>query len=264
MMQPSNREKAIDYLRGLRLANAPELRKALTDQEAAQDTYHRVFLPELLPQLSASGFNAFLRYENDRHWWGAAHHGELVETQMTVLRPALTLLLDESVPIADRLDSLTGEDRVEPGTSLDRDAITPILHFVYPAEYGVWNDLARSAMHYLGLYPSLRGLATFGTQYQVVNQTLRGVAREAGLDLGTLDCLWWLDEKTRAGGSGPAPKPEPARTKTKRPASPTRRPPPRAARRTSQPTFICTACFGTKVEHLRVPDTDMCVDCVRR
>lgn len=261
-MQPTNREKAVEYLRALTKVSDPAYRRLVADQERALAAHGELFRLERVSDLNAAEFNAFLRYENDRHWWGAGHHAMKRDSQMPSIRQALTVLLDESAPVADRLDTLVGEDGRHALTALDQDAVTPILAAAHPTEYGVWNALSRSGMHYLGLYPSLRGSGTFGAQYGLVNRALRTVAREVGVDLATLDGLWWLDETRRNGTTHQAAPPDEARTRrSTRRKSPSR---PRPALRISDAIFVCAACFGTKVEHLRVPDTDICVDCVER
>ena len=64
---------------------------------------------------------------------------------MPRLRKALKFLFNESVPVADRIDSLTQDESISvPG--IGAGILTPLLLIRYPEEYGVWNSKAENAL----------------------------------------------------------------------------------------------------------------------
>lgn len=85
---------------------------------------------------------------------------------------------------------------------LGRAVITAILQVVYPDKYGVWNNTAEAGMKQLGLWPDMPRTASFGERYEKVNAVLHEVASEMGVDLWTLDMLWWRVDPHLPKGAG--------------------------------------------------------------
>jgi hypothetical protein len=109
---------------------------------------------------------------------------------MDRLRAAISILVDESLPIATRLTQvLEGNARV---AYFGKSIATPILQVVYPDKYGVWNSRSEQSMRDLGLWPDCPRDASVGEQYERANEVIRKVAAELNVDLWTLDSLWWL------------------------------------------------------------------------
>jgi len=77
---------------------------------------------------------------------------------------------------------------------LGRAVITAFLHVMYPDKYGVWNRTAESGMTQLGLWPEMPRGASFSERYERANSVLLELVDESGIDLWTLDMLWWRVE----------------------------------------------------------------------
>jgi hypothetical protein len=172
--------------------NVQAAAKTLQAQDQVRARYQPVFSPEGVKNLAADDFRGFLLPENNQHWSAIHRQGGLMTGDMPRLRGALGLLVDESVPIKQRLDRLRpkgGEPLVK---GLARSVITAILHIAYPEKYGVVNNAAESGMRQLGVWPELPRGASFGEKYELINRVLCEVAEAIGTDLWTLDCLWWL------------------------------------------------------------------------
>ncbi|MCJ7543209.1 MAG: endonuclease NucS [Phycisphaerae bacterium] len=156
--------------------------------------YQPVFSRENLGGLTAEDFRGFLLFRNNHHWDSLHRLGGWMSADMPKLREALKVLLDEGVDIRTGLNRLrppTGDPMVK---GLGRAVITAILQVVYPDKYGVWNNTAENGMQRLGLWPDMPRGASFGDRYVVMNRTLLEVAEELGVDLWTLDMLWWRVE----------------------------------------------------------------------
>ena len=121
---------------------------------------------------------------------------------MDGLRDALSVLLDESRPIAERYDYAL--DRVH---GMGRAIATAILLVVYPDQYGVWNTTAEAGIKALDLWPAFARGEPEGERYAKINALLVALAQGAGVDLWTLDALWWyaLAAKDQPQGVEPDP-----------------------------------------------------------
>ena len=159
------------------------------------EVYGALFAPENLDQLTAEAFKSFLLFDNNQHWWGIHRQQATITSDMDRLREAIRILLEESQPIAARLNLLVRSDRPNYVPGLGKAVLTPILLVVYPERYGVWNTISESAMKKLGIWPSFDRGSSFGDRYERLNRTLLRIAEDVGVDLWTLDGLWWAVEQ---------------------------------------------------------------------
>lgn len=179
--------------------------KIQAEKNEVVSRYGPMFAPENLDRLTPEEFRSFLPLENNRHWNGLQRHGNWMTEDMDRLRDALKILVDESRPISSRLDELhpKAEDAMVRG--FGRAVITAILQVEYPERYGVLNNTVESGMRDVGLWPKCESGALFGQRYEIVNQVLVEAAPRVGVDLWTLDTLWWV--WLSADGKPPVPTP---------------------------------------------------------
>jgi hypothetical protein len=74
---------------------------------------------------------------------------------------------------------------------LGQAVITAILQIEHPEKYGVLNNTAEAGMRAVGVWPEFPRGGSFGERYEIVNRVLLDTASELGVDLWTLDMLWW-------------------------------------------------------------------------
>ena len=223
--------------------------------------YAGTFSVEGIEKLSAEEFAGFLRFENNRHWWGLHRDEARMTARMDLLRWALGVLVDDSAPVDQRIDEIDPVRGAPVVPGLDRAVYTPILLVSEPDSYGVWNSISEAAMTRLGLWPDLTGSSSNGARYAEVNEMILAIASELETDPWTLDALWWAVEKEHDPGShfvtrgaGPARPRTAAKPRTSKPI--TRKPArPQAA------TFLCTNCFQQKTLNLMSDDPNRCIDC---
>lgn len=238
-----------------RLLRQPDTQthQIIHDRDRVLADYGRLFHPDNLERLTAADFKGFLLYENNRHWWGIHRQQAILTSDMPRLRRVLAVLLDDSRPLKERLDWIEPRSGPKPQPGLGRAVITPILHVVYPERYGVWNSIAQGAMTRLGLWPEFPWGSTFGGQYLLVNESLRQWGTKLGIDLWTLDALWWRVERDHEPEKHTVEGSDSTST-----GSPTPRSPKGTAAR-----FTCRVCGTSKAVRLRSnSDPDACVDCV--
>lgn len=165
--------------------NTPNV-MALKLQELEVTQYWSViFSPKGVATLTKQDMTGFLSYRQNHRWREISRDD--VTADMDRLRVALTMLMDETRPVAERLNAL------EPGRGelavphLGKAKLTPLLLVTHPREYGVWNDYSERALTGMGLMPKFGEGAHLGDQYAAVNAVLTDLADTYRVS------LWWLD-----------------------------------------------------------------------
>lgn len=187
---------AITRLKDIFSSREPDefLMELLGARDEVLERYGQLFTADGINNLSEQTFRDFLMFRNNRHWTGLQRMGPSIVSDMKALKGALTDLVDESTPLADRLNSLIGRSNTSGGSRVNRlgkAVLTPILLIAHPDQYGVWNGTSEGAMRELGIWPIFERGMPIGERYEIVNDLLRNLATEVGVDLWTLDALWY-------------------------------------------------------------------------
>lgn len=158
---------------------------SLSAKKEVYEEYGPYFQPEEVKDIKEHEIVSFLKQENNRHWSGLIRAKNKVTKDMEALRAGLSVLVDETEPLAPRFTEAM--ERVHGmGTAI----ATAILHVAYPEKYGVWNGKSKGGMKRLGLWPEFAYGAPIGEKYEKVNGILLNLAEELDTDLWTLDYLW--------------------------------------------------------------------------
>lgn len=188
-------EQALAQLRTIlgQLELEGRLTRVAQEREQVLTRFQPVFSKENLPQLRQEEFHAFLLYENNHHWSGLQRHSPKMCADMTVLRNALSLLVDDGQPIEERIDQA-----VAAVTGMHKAVTTAILLVTFPGKYGVWNGTSEDGLKALGLWPRFERGESLGSRYVKVNEILTRLANDLQVDLWTLDFAWWRIEGVTA------------------------------------------------------------------
>lgn len=152
--------------------------------------YQPVFSPEHALEITAEEMRSFLLLDNNRHWSGLHRQGSRMCSDMSQLRKAIALLVDESQPVELRLDQA-----IQMVSGMGKNIATAILLISQPTRYGVWNNRSELIMKKLGIWPRFEHGEPFGSRYTKVNKVLLEARDHLQTDLWTLDAVWWyLDE----------------------------------------------------------------------
>ena len=195
-------EKLQEFLERMKAGDDDQLAALVEARDQVLSRYQPIFSDEHLPRLTRDEFLSFLSIKNNHHWTGIQRSGGVVTKDMDALREALSLLLDESRPLSERLDQLrppSGGGLVE---RLGPATLTPILMVRYPEKYAVFNKTLETALRALNLWPDIPRAAPFSVRYTKVNELALGLAKELGIDLWTLDALWWRARRLGEAASG--------------------------------------------------------------
>ena len=143
-------------------------------------------------RLTRQDYLDFLSIQHNHHWSGLERLGRPAADDMNNLRDALTTLVDEALPLSKRFDAAVAQIN-----GVGSATLTAILLVAYDDRYGVWNGTSEPEMRDRGLWPSFPPAATQGEKYELINARLVDLARDWGVDLWTLDALWWEDKFER-------------------------------------------------------------------
>lgn len=170
--------------------NTPAYRKLLEPRDGIFARFQPVFSSEHVAKITEDEFKPFLLDKVNRHWSGLHRSGNRLCSDMGALRKALGLLLDESQPLARRMDKAT-----ETVSGMGKNIASAVLTVAYPERYGVWNNRSEARMKRLGIWPEFAWGDSLGSRYATVNALLLQLRNALEIDLWTLDYLWWhLDE----------------------------------------------------------------------
>ena len=172
-------------------ATNENLQNIINSKNEILSKYQPLFSPTHIPQLTAEEFSEFLDFKNNKHWSNLQRQKGTLTQDMERLKSALFTLVDESLPVRERLDRIRPKNEPSMVQGIGEATSTAILQIIGPDKYGVWNSTSRDGLKKSGFYPIIKKGATFGEQYTAINEVLIAVSREMNVDLWTLDALWF-------------------------------------------------------------------------
>lgn len=190
MASEARYSKALGDLRGVLARFKPGQKvydEIVATREQVFAKYRPAFSPEHVPSLTKDEFTSFLYFENNRHWSGLYRQGLGAAADMERLRQALAVLLDENRPIRQRFPEALGMV-----SGFGKAIATAILTVTYPEKYGVWNNTSEAALRQVDLWANLERGEGVGGRYEKINALLVRLSSDLGIDLWTLDALWWV------------------------------------------------------------------------
>jgi len=159
-------------------------------QKGALDAYGKLFRPENIANIAEEDFRAFLLFKNNKHWSGIHRHPNIY-ADMPRLKSALGLLVDESIPVDERLDRITDASGSFYIKGLGRAVLTPILMCVYKDKYAVYNRISEEALTLLGRNV-IKPNDSFGHRYVSLNDSCLQIASEISQPLWLVDTMFSL------------------------------------------------------------------------
>ncbi len=144
MISQSTLDSAVAQLKPiLRSSESPsddeELARIASARDSVVERFAAVFSSEAVDSITAEEFRSFLAIENNHHW-PLHRQGSVICADMNRLRRALGVLLDESRPVAERLNEIRDREGPLRISGLGKAALTAILHVAHPDLYAVWNN----------------------------------------------------------------------------------------------------------------------------
>jgi len=183
------------------------LERARTDGDGARKDAERAevyaryqprFIRPGLDTLDAETFQSFLLPDNNHHWTNINRQSSTLVRDMLRLRKALATLLDDTHDLGRRLRDAFGLVK-----GLRMAVATAYMHVAEPEKYGVWNKIARNAVRSLAIWPDPATNDDVAS-YPAGNELLLRLSRDLGVDLWTLDWLWYAVSEANGLPGGPA------------------------------------------------------------
>ncbi len=205
MVDDDRYSKAVNDLRGILPKFVPGHQvydEIVGTKDEVFARYQPIFTSEHVPNLTKEEFTSFLYFENNHHWSGLYRRGLNAAEDIDGLREALAALLDENKPIHERFP-----EAINKVSGLGKAIASGILTVAYPDRYGVWNNTSEAALRQLGIWPDFDRGDGVGRRYQKINDILLRLSSDLGIDLWTLDALWWFvleEEKVPKQEPGPS------------------------------------------------------------
>ncbi len=144
-------------------------------------------------------FDRFLKKDYNKHWTGIDRNEEKLRRNFIAVKNAVSRLLDESLPIQDRIrDVIRGKYRVK---YLNIAVFTAILLVSYPRKYAVWNGTSKNAVNSI-LGDSEEKFRDPAEEYERFSNFVRKIAENNGLTLWEIDWLWYkINQNGTVSGS---------------------------------------------------------------
>ena len=114
----------------------PQLKK---DRDEVIAKYGEIFKLENIDNLTQEKFQEFLRFKNNKHWSKLDRPGGNLVKDMDKLKKSLKILLDETVPLADRIKRVRDKESDDYTPFLANAIYTPILLVTNPKKYPIVN-----------------------------------------------------------------------------------------------------------------------------
>lgn len=189
------RIKLEDLLADQRQNPHPDFAHITSHKDAVLRCYQPVFSPDHVMKISKAEFESFLLYKNNCHWDSLHRVGAYMTEDMDLLRRALSILVDESRPIGERLNELRPErywGAHSMVSHMGMPVLTALLQVVFPHQYGVWNRTSDKGLEIVRLWEKRWETQPAGDSYVEMNNIYLHLAKLLYIDLWTLDALWWV------------------------------------------------------------------------
>jgi len=176
----------------------PDFTDITTHKDVVLARYQPIFSASHIPELTEVEFKSFLSFRNNHHWTNMERVGKHMVQNMDLLREALTILVDESRPVRDRLNELRPERFFGVNSMvshLGMPMLTAILQVTQPDKYGVWNNTSDDGLKAVRLWDKRWEKQLAGDSYIEMNEIYLYFAKSLNIDLWTLDSLWWMMKK---------------------------------------------------------------------
>ena len=157
--------------------------------------YKDMFKPANIKNLDIEKFLHFFSYVENEHWSGLTQNIASLAADQKKLKDALLLLLDESKPLRERINKVTGAGN-QPGMvkGFGPARLSAFLNVASQGKYGIYNRISMEGLSKIGMNPaSRRGWSTLdlGERFTQVNDVLKDLSTQYNISLWALDWVWF-------------------------------------------------------------------------
>ena len=152
------------------------------------EKYGKLFADDNINNITVEQFEDFCDFKNNHHWTISRHKTNLTQ-DMPKLKKSLKILLDETIPIANRLKRLRDTKNPDYQKYLGEAYFSPILLVTYPKKYPVYNETVKIALDEMHLTKTTS--RNIWERYPEIQNIISGFAQQHNLSLWQMDWVWW-------------------------------------------------------------------------
>ncbi len=157
--------------------------------------YRDMFKPANIKNLDIEKFLRFFSYSENEHWSGLTQNIASLAADPKNLKDALLLLLEDSKPLRERINKVTGAGN-QPGMvkGFGPARLSAFLNVASQGKYGVYNRISMDGLSKIGMNTaSKRGWSTLdlGERFAQVNDVLKDLSTQYNISLWALDWVWY-------------------------------------------------------------------------
>jgi DNA polymerase III delta prime subunit len=158
--------------------------------------FQPIFSPSHLPSLTAEEFARFTTFKENEHWTAIHRQNGSILKDLNLLKNVLSILVDESRPIAERIDEFRPRKKGKVIKGFGSAIYTAILYTLFPDKYPVRNRKTVACLKEFGLY-NRTSTMSFGENYQHVIEVSHALCEAVGCTISELDGLYhfYLEDK---------------------------------------------------------------------
>ena len=176
-------EESIEIIRCL-MKMQPELQQ---DKKEVLDKYGKIFTSKNIDKLTSETYKGFLLYENNRHWTYLWRDGGNKSKDMPKLKKTLKILVDENIPIEQRIKQLRDPKKLLLGLATS----TAILLVASNLKYPVLNGKVVGALDHLGFISEESKGYEYWDRVVLQQEIVMQIADRYNFDLWQIDWVWW-------------------------------------------------------------------------
>ena len=160
------------------------------------EVFGKIFSTSHIDELTWEEFRNFTLDKYNHHWTNMFRYNGFLKRDFNVLKQALKVLLDEKIPIDERLRKTLPGDAPLKAEGTGPALFTSILTVAYPHRYAVYNNTTVKSTN-LVLHGEHFSKNHFVEEYAHYNKVVTELARKNGLTLWEMDWVWGYIEAHR-------------------------------------------------------------------
>lgn len=153
------------------------------------EKFGKIFNLNHIDELSWDEFRDFTLFKNNHHWRNMQRANGVLKRDFNILKEALKVLLNENLPIKDRLEKTLPKDAPLKAEGTGPAIFTAILTVAFPNKYAVYNNITIKATN-LVFKDEHFSRNHFIDEYEHFNKKANEIAKKNAITLWEMDWVW--------------------------------------------------------------------------
>jgi MoxR-like ATPase len=163
---------------------------AFASEDEVVGKFRTIFNVDHIEKLTVEEFQSFLEFKNNQHWTLQRQKTNLTR-DMPKLRSTLRILLDEQIPLEERLRRIRGDPKSKDYQKFMKEGIiSAILFITNPKHYPIYNGTVKAALKIVDIRLE-NASGPIWKEYPEVQKLIKTLAAKYELSLWIMDWVWW-------------------------------------------------------------------------